>query len=325
VYCFPWVLIVIAFHRPFLASVFFLASAPPAAAAPPRVHPVVEGSCPSPSDLIAALQPILSISSGKDPEAWRLELRRAPGRSVRVVLRSPEGPVSLERMIGSEDCRALAEAISLILQTHFVKLRLLSWPSPPPPLGSPDRPRPPHAPSRSHPLHLSIGIGLGSVLCTHPELAAAGLRLDGGLRLSRWIVRLTFGIESPTVQETTTDLVRRFQAHLRVSAGLRLSRGRLWVAPLLEAGVALSRVTALSLDDEPSLTRAHLVVAAFLEGGVLLSRLLSLRLSAGWDFYGTADRYTIQPSGVVASSPRASFWVGLGLLLELPLTRRRNR
>jgi hypothetical protein len=299
------------------------------------VELLVEGSCPTEEALEGALgRHGIAVS----PRAgWRLSL--AAGR---VQIRSPRGELSLQREIPSQDCQALAEAVALIVQTHFARLGVplgrpparptASLPAtaarPPasaPPVGRGPEPRAGASSVRRAPppagreISVATALSGGLSVAAEPQLLAAAGQLDVALRISWLSLRLALSAESPTEQHGGQDHVRRRGFTLRAGAGAVLARGRWFVTPVLETGLGISRVTALDLDDQPAATRLHPLVGAELGGGVVLFGRWSLRAQIGGHYLPRADRYLIPPQGTVARSPRAVFYAGLGLQVEILL------
>jgi len=294
--------------------------APSLAVARPQISVEVLGECPSAAMVEEQLGLYLTVTTAPRRGAWRLKVASDSGRAT-FALSSPEGTPSFNRSIESDDCRTVAKAIALVIQAHFIELRLL----PPEPATLPVEPRPPPpTPPRSPappPSTLSVALSGGVELSPQPLLAAAAFQLEVALRpRSVFLVpRLVLAVSHATEQTTELDRVRRIPVLLRLDAATRFERGRWWLAPTLGVGAVISQVTALDLPGEPQGVRAHPILGLALVVGLRLAPAWSLRGELCLNGHLTRDNYIIEPAGVVAKSPWGSLLATIGLQFDAKL------
>lgn len=303
-------------------------TAPAARAGEPGIRLQQRGHCPRPALLRRELGARFALSARASAATWSLRVERSAAGPLRLELRAPDGTLSLTRELRSEDCDALAPAVAIIAEVHFVQLSLppardprraarpaasrpARPPTPPPPPA-----RRPAAPPRERQLSLALGGALD--LAVSPLLARAAGQLDVAFRAWRAPValRLAVLVDQPATQRGALDRVDLRQILTRLDAALRVDGARLWAQGALGVGVALSHARALDLPGEPTALRAGPLVAACVGGGVRMGAGLSLRAEITAHLYPIADRYTVSPFGEIGRSPRASLLFGLALQLD---------
>jgi hypothetical protein len=284
----------------------------------------VQGSCPRADELRRALEARRGLV--EDPAAPLVVQVRRGADASQVRLHRPDGARLLERAIRSDDCQALAEAFAVIIEAELGGLgpsrgarpdqaALLQSVDPPAPAAAVGLSAPPTAPR----LRWSVGLGGGFAVVPDPGLAAGFGELDVSLRARSWgrlALRAAAVLQSPATQVAPTESVEWLQASFRLEAGFRLEARRLWVEPRGGVVLALDRVTATSLPDQPSQLRLHPGVAAGIALGLPLRSGLSLRAESTFCLFPLTDSYQVDPVGEVGRSPRLTFALGMGAQLD---------
>jgi hypothetical protein len=126
-------------------------------------------------------------------------------------------------------------------------------------------------------------------------------------------IRAQVAMHTPSEQEAAADRVELQQTSAAIGLAHRVRGRALWLRSALLAGISRWRVTALDLEGAPRETRLQPLVVVAVTGGVHLAGSVSVRLDLALAGYPAADRYLVQPEGVVARSPRAGLAVGMGV------------
>ncbi len=95
------------------------------AEATPVFSVLAQGSCPSKAELAAALATKADNPTGpKDPSQFSVVTRSEPSGAVLFLIRG-DGEQVLERHFASSDCRALADAMAVVIEAYFVEVGVL--------------------------------------------------------------------------------------------------------------------------------------------------------------------------------------------------------
>jgi hypothetical protein len=279
------------------------AAAVTAAPATPRIALEVRGDCPAREGVRAALEPRLQVVEAGAP-AWRLTVERQ-GRAIRMVLFDPPGQQALERILESEDCPALGQAVAFIVDAQLVQLRLLparlekapGWAQGPPVSATADRPLPtvPAAETAAGApgggaLTLGFGGGLALGLGGGPSAAVPGgvgqVDVAYTPASQSFLVRLAVSVAGPLTEVVPSSLPQQGSSFtlvpvvMRLDAGIRRGTGRFFgqVTGLVGLLLLPSLTTTTFVDSLSHGVDPTLVLGASLAGGVRLSPRWALRL-----------------------------------------------
>ncbi len=311
----------------------------------PGISTQVAGTCPDQATLerhLAAVfreEPVEIHDDLPSPDdvkrSYELLVEHLTGSPTRFYLQS-QGTVLLDRELSSSDCNALAQAIAIVVHTHFVQLDFDSRSAPPvattdttsngssssdtkeptrPSIGVSSIKR---APSSSQTTHrrnnisrwfVSGGIQFDGY---SPQLTAApgallGLGLQLGSFRSRWQVRGS----TPVILFDDKDSIRRTPIATTLGAHWSTS-GRIQVSVGVAAGAAL----AWMIPTHTTAPRRAFAVSPLLEGDFRVHLANSSRwrpwlaLRVGYLFL--REEYRIAPRGVIGRGPRLSYGITLG-------------
>jgi hypothetical protein len=234
--------------------------------------------------------------------------------------------VAFERDVKGDDCSGIAGVAAVVVEAYFMEIHLLEEakaevapPEPPevsavpPPLQQKKSQAPPR------PLWLTLGLSVGGVFYADPSLTAWSGEAAVGVRYRSWATGVVASYASPTTQEAGVDRVRRTELGVRLEVAYRFPSRLLWVEPGAAFYALGSSVTALDLSGEPSTSRLDFGVGPSALAGISLTPAISLTASGAAALLFRRDQYEIEPAGVVARSPAARFFLGLGVRLSLPL------
>jgi len=298
----------------------------------------VAGNCPDQELVKEALgRRELPAQAG----GYALVVRGAPG-SAEVSLANAAGELVAGRRLESDDCRALADAAALIVETYFVELKArteaagsvseapgesandgqkqppvtappTSAPPPPaPPAGVPRlvRPRAPSPPAATTPLGVLVALAGGlDWLPEHGAWSGLGEAVVGlSLPRSKLGLELYAVTGTPATIGNGSNRVSRLERRLALRVD-RPFRAEPTLAPWLGAGVAVARLQALDLDSAPTPVRWSPTV----EAGVTLSepvaKAWALRAELGCRLLVIEESYRVSQA-TIGSGPR----VGCDLL-----------
>ncbi len=253
-----------------------------------------------------------------------------------VTLRLDEanGTRILERHLASQDCPALAEAIAVIIEAHFLQVnqaqeaQARTSSAEASVVGAPNvggRPVTPSLPSeaaysatvapvtRTNVVPSGV-IALGPAL-TMPQVQLTAMsELAGGVDWVSTGVSLQLALfgNLPATAGNTPNRVKRWNGYGLVRAGFpRLLRGA--ASPWVGLGLEIGRTRAL--DVAGSVAQSSL--SAVLGGGVAVAWPLSPTWAGQLDvsclLLATRDSYRIEPDGEIGLGPRAVCTTALGL------------
>ena len=291
----------------------------------PSTNLEVEGSCPSRDQVETALVgEEIAIVAG-DAE-WQVRISSSlDGTAVLEISHLRRSDHSLRRLVTSADCAAIADTFALITESHLRAVPPQAAPTPaasasPTPAAAPGMlPAPPtssSSPARALRRELSVGLSAGLDSGLAPEMSMGFAQLDLGTTLRRrYRARLTIAADRAITYSSAAGSIVRQQTSLRVEVGRRLQRSRLWLQPMLGAGLVVSNVE-VDLGDDRGVRRLHPTATGSLLAGVALGSGVSLRAELGGQLYPIADTYVSVNRGAVGESPRATIGIALGLQVD---------
>lgn len=309
-----------------VAALLWPATAP--ADTPIAVRLQVSGACPSVKQLRTRLAPVVKIER-RHGSGWTLKVDSRGSGPVLLRLLAPDGRPSLERMVPSRDCAAVAEALAIILDAHFLRLRAVDHKKrdraaatqpvkqPPPPAEASPATIPASQPAPPQPaggrMVISAALSAGARVTWEPSEVSAFFRLQ---LLGRWsalplVVGLGAGLATPMEVGDAAERVRLQQGTSRLELGLYLPWRRWWMVPAAGVGLVWTLATSLDLEGQPSETAVGPLVSAALAAGYRITGRVSLWAGVTAEFYPTVYRFNVHPAGEAARSP----WGGVRFCL----------
>lgn len=280
------------------------------ASADPSLEVRGDSDCPAPEMVEHRLQ----VWAGSIEGDWRVDLDRHQDRAD-VVLHDREGRIALRRSIRSDDCEALARAFDVILRTHFravpVPAVVETGPIAKEPAVVVAAAGPPTPAIRvAIDLHAGLSAATGPEP-TAPEVGAAIIVYPAG-----WPLAVRAGVDLSAAEQRQGPQmagVSTGTAHLSLGPS-----GRMGAVDVSAAvGLALVRVRALDLPGAGAQTRTQPTAGL----GFGLRRSLrsgaDLALRLDGRVYLQADRYIVEPLGVVGASPRFELLAAVGVVLDV--------
>ena len=279
--------------------------------------PTVGGECPSRSQVVSALERL-----GVDARpGWRLRVVDLTPGGARLQLSNERGEQLLERRLEGRDCAALAEAVAVIVQAHFIELAARdAFPARPAASNRVQVARAARRPAASN-VGLLFGLAGGATIGGTAAPAAFTGQIDLGLRLP-WlalVTRVAATLDTTTAQSESPNRVERRDVRLRLELGRRWtpSGGRWWLQPAVGGGVSLAAVRAVDVVGQPGQLRPLALLSFGISGGWRLWSRTGARLEAQLSYLPWADSYRITPVGEVARSPRLAAMLALGIEVEV--------
>lgn len=312
-----------------------------AAQEPPRVSIEVVGSCPERPDVVRRLEASVRVVEDAS-DAWRVRIRSSR-RATTMTLIDPQGQSDLERRFASADCAAMADGIALIVQTRFVELALLppeaiqvladttpgNPENPPvspeanedvpvrvPPASIPDAPNPPTSvDDNAADAYFTLNALLGPQASVDPGELVGQVQIGLGLasRALPWSGRLSLFALLPSSHTSGAEEVNVIPFGARLEGHLRIINGDFELSMGAAGGVAFHHVTALSLDDQPSVLQVAPVMSIIPRIGLRISPAWRVVVQLDGTLLPLADDYVVRPTGIVGQSARfwAAFLAGL--------------
>jgi len=300
----------------------------------------VRGACPSAAAMRRALASTITLPDARDARSWVVQVAAEPtasGSAARLALIAPDGTTSLERHIESADCEALADAFALVVYAHFLDLRVLPPDTPPPPAASRPPEQAPRQPPRAGAARPRRQADRGTALAAPDRAAGAGagttppsratVAVAGGAELGVdpvllaaigavaievapgvWPIAVRArGVLSGATDQSEAASGDRIELS-RIGVTLELSRRlalgpAVWIEPRAGGGAIVTRVTALDVEGQPSLTRVHPAVTLATTLAIRLAGPLWLGAELHAAVLPLGDRYVIDPIGEVGRSP----------------------
>ena len=299
------------------------------AIAAPSLRVVANGDCPT----RAQMQSSLSARGFGFNENGVVVIAEPDTQGLTVRLMQADGTLALERHFASQDCQALAQAVAVVLEAHFLEVNQppdavarethsaagfvgfapaptrVPLPPPPGPSSSGDR-------RRTHDSIVASGSVAFGAAFTIPEPGLSPLgEIAGGVDWARtgFSTQLVLFGSPPSTSGQAPDRVRRWNGWgmARMSFhGVLDGVVRPWVG----LGLEFAQMRALDVAG----AHAQSSLSAALGGGLTVvwpwSKVWAGQVDVNCLLLATRDAYVVEPDGQIGLGPRAvcSTLIGIG-------------